>query len=74
MQTLGLKFAQLSNSVAFYLRIEAFDRDLGAPIEQEFLNIRQFVLPSAAQGRNQIAEIGGGRALSAVSFQRSDSE
>jgi hypothetical protein len=35
---------------------------------------QQLVRPSAAQGRNQISEIGGGRALSAFSFQRSASE
>jgi hypothetical protein len=35
---------------------------------------QQLVLPSAAQGRNQISDIGNGRALSAVSFQHSASE
>jgi len=29
---------------------------------------RQPILPTAAQGRNQIYEIDGGRALSALSF------
>ena len=35
---------------------------------------RQLVLPKAAQGRNQISESGGSRALSAFSFQLSASE
>jgi hypothetical protein len=36
---------------------------------EEAANIMQFVLPSAAPDRNQISEIGGGRALSAFSCQ-----
>jgi hypothetical protein len=48
-------------------------KSIGSRLEV-FMSGRQLMLPSAARGRNQISDIGDGRARSALSFQRSASE